>query len=151
MHRALHQAVALQTAQCLGQHFLRNSADLALQRCVTHRASGQNLNDERGPFIGDPIEHAVLLVGSFFVPVVYVLYMDEIDMLRASVLADKSADLIYDRAGKVQDALAGGTTLDDLPGDLGVAAVTGTLDAQGNTADGKPALDRFGEGRLSQP
>src|SRR5438270_179365 len=26
---------------------------------------------------------AVLLVGSFFVPVVYVLYMDEIDMLRA--------------------------------------------------------------------
>jgi peptidyl-prolyl cis-trans isomerase D len=61
------------------------------------------------------------------------------DMLRASVLADKSADLIYDRAGKVQDALAGGTTLDDLPGDLGLAAVTGTLDAQGNTADGKPA------------
>jgi peptidyl-prolyl cis-trans isomerase D len=35
--------------------------------------------------------------------------------------------------------LAGGTTLDDLPGDLGLAAVTGTLDAQGNTADGKPA------------
>ncbi len=44
--------------------------------------------------------------------------------------------------GKVQalqDALAGGTTLDELPGDLGAAAVEGTLDAQGNTPDGEPA------------
>jgi len=66
--------------------------------------------------------------------------LDEVrDQVRARVLAEKAADLIYDRAGKVQDALAAGSSLDDLPGDLGLAAIAGTLNAQGNTADGKPA------------
>jgi peptidyl-prolyl cis-trans isomerase D len=59
--------------------------------------------------------------------------------LRAKLAADKAADLIYARANKVEDALAAGTTLDDLPGDLGLAAITGTLDANGNTTEGKPA------------
>jgi peptidyl-prolyl cis-trans isomerase D len=39
----------------------------------------------------------------------------------------------------VQDALAGQTPLDKLPGDLGLTAVEGTLDANGNTLDGTPA------------
>ncbi len=39
----------------------------------------------------------------------------------------------------MQDALAGGAKLDELPAGLGLAAVTGTLDAQGNTPDGAPA------------
>ncbi len=70
------------------------------------------------------------------------------DELRAQVLADKAADLIYDRASKIEDLLAGGTPLDDLPGDLGLAAVTGTLDAQGQHpgrqagADPRPARPR---------
>src|ERR1700674_4168453 len=55
--RALHEAVALQTAQRLRQHFLRNAADLALKRGVTHGAPSQNLNDERGPLVRNPIEH----------------------------------------------------------------------------------------------
>jgi len=59
--------------------------------------------------------------------------------LRAQVLADKAADIIYDRANKIDDMLSAGTRLDALPGDLGVAAVSGTLDAQGMAADGKPA------------
>lgn len=59
--------------------------------------------------------------------------------LRARIVADKAIDLMYTRANKVEEALSAGTSLDDLPGDLGLAAVTGTLDAQGNTADGKPA------------
>ena len=59
--------------------------------------------------------------------------------LRAKLLADKAVDLLYARANKVEDALAAGTALDDLPGDLGLGAITGTLDAQGNTADGTPA------------
>ena len=59
--------------------------------------------------------------------------------LRAKLAADKAGDLLYTRANKVEDALAGGTSLDDLPGDLGLAAITGTLDAQGNTQDGTPA------------
>jgi peptidyl-prolyl cis-trans isomerase D len=61
------------------------------------------------------------------------------DALRLRVIADKAADLIYDRANRIENLLSSGTTLDDLPGDLGVAAVTGTLDAEGNTLDGKPA------------
>jgi peptidyl-prolyl cis-trans isomerase D len=61
------------------------------------------------------------------------------DSLRARVLASKAADVIYDRANKIDQLLGNGTPLEDLPGDLGLAAVTGTLDAQGNTPDGGPA------------
>jgi len=59
--------------------------------------------------------------------------------LRAQLVADKAADLIYDRSSKLEDLLAGGTTLEALPADLGLAAVTGTLDAKGNTPEGMPA------------
>jgi peptidyl-prolyl cis-trans isomerase D len=59
--------------------------------------------------------------------------------LRARLLAEKASDLLDTRANKIEDALAAGTSLDDLPGDLGLAAITGTLDAQGMTLEGKPA------------
>ena len=59
--------------------------------------------------------------------------------LRTAVLADKAAGIVDDRANKVQDALSGGATLDTLPGNLGLAAVSGTMDAQGNTTAGQPA------------
>jgi peptidyl-prolyl cis-trans isomerase D len=61
------------------------------------------------------------------------------DELRDRLLAEKAADLIYDRANKVDNLLGGGATLDQLPGDLGLAAVTGTMDAAGNAMDGRPA------------
>jgi peptidyl-prolyl cis-trans isomerase D len=61
------------------------------------------------------------------------------DALRQRVIADKAADLIYERANRIENLLSSGSTLDTLPGDLGVAAVTGTLDAQGNTLEGLPA------------
>ena len=57
MHRAVDQAVALEAAQGLGEHFLRNPADLALKGGVTHRAAGKNLDDERSPFVSNAIEH----------------------------------------------------------------------------------------------
>src|SRR5262249_21197626 len=57
MHCALHQAVALEAAQRLGEHFLRNPADLALKRGITYRAAGKNLDDERSPFISNAVEH----------------------------------------------------------------------------------------------
>jgi hypothetical protein len=57
MNCALHQAVTLQAAQRLREHFLRNAADLALQRGVAHRSARQDLNYERRPFISDPVEH----------------------------------------------------------------------------------------------
>ncbi len=61
------------------------------------------------------------------------------DELRTQVIADKAADLIYDRSSKLDDLLAGGTALDALPGDMGLGAVTGTLDSYGNTKEGTPA------------
>jgi peptidyl-prolyl cis-trans isomerase D len=59
--------------------------------------------------------------------------------LKPRVALERAMDLVYDRANKVQDALAGGAKLDELPTGLGLAAVAGTLDAEGNTPDGTPA------------
>ena len=59
--------------------------------------------------------------------------------LRERVVAEKSADLIYDRANKIDNILASGAGLDELPGDLGVVPLAGTLDAAGNTLEGEPA------------
>jgi peptidyl-prolyl cis-trans isomerase D len=61
------------------------------------------------------------------------------DALRAKVVASKAADLMYDRANKLDQLLGNGTGLDNLPGDLGLAGVAGTMDAQGNTQAGTPA------------
>jgi peptidyl-prolyl cis-trans isomerase D len=61
------------------------------------------------------------------------------DELREQVLASKAADLMYDRANKVDNVLGSGAGLDEMPSDLGLAGVAGTLDAQGNAADGTPA------------
>ena len=52
---------------------------------------------------------------------------------------DQATDQVYDRANKIQDLLSAGTKVEDLPGGLGLQAVTGTLDAAGNTPDGQPA------------
>jgi peptidyl-prolyl cis-trans isomerase D len=59
--------------------------------------------------------------------------------LRTEIAEQRASDQIYDYANKVQDAMAGGAGLDQLPQGLGLAAVTGTLDAQGNTPQGQPA------------
>lgn len=61
------------------------------------------------------------------------------DALKARVLASKAADLMYDRANKLDQLLGNGGSLDDLPGDLGVIGVTGTMDAKGDTQAGTPA------------
>jgi peptidyl-prolyl cis-trans isomerase D len=61
------------------------------------------------------------------------------DTLRNEVLAAKAADLMYDRANKVDNVLGSGASLDEMPSDLGLVGVAGTLDANGNTADGTPA------------
>jgi peptidyl-prolyl cis-trans isomerase D len=53
-------------------------------------------------------------------------------------LQKAQADVAKDVDG-VQDALAGQTPLDQLPGNLGLAAVQGTLDVNGNDQSGQPA------------
>jgi peptidyl-prolyl cis-trans isomerase D len=61
------------------------------------------------------------------------------ESLRQHILAEKAADIIYDRANKVDNILASGSGLDELPSDLSLAGAAGTMDAEGNTPDGKPA------------
>ncbi|HET7881154.1 MAG TPA: peptidyl-prolyl cis-trans isomerase [Acetobacteraceae bacterium] len=61
------------------------------------------------------------------------------DMIRSQILSAKAADLMYDRANKVDNVLGGGASLDEMPSDLGLVGVAGTLDAKGNTAEGTPA------------
>ncbi len=61
------------------------------------------------------------------------------ESLRAQVLASKAADVMYDRANKVDNVLGSGASLDEMPSDLGLVGVAGTLDTEGNTADGTPA------------
>jgi peptidyl-prolyl cis-trans isomerase D len=56
----------------------------------------------------------------------------QIQLQKAQVAVNKDVD-------NVQDALAGQTPLDQLPGNLGLVAVEGTLDANGKTQDGDPA------------
>jgi len=59
--------------------------------------------------------------------------------LRNRLLAEKATDLMYDRANKIDNLLGNGTPFDQLPGDLGLVGVEGTMDQQGNTAAGTPA------------
>jgi len=59
--------------------------------------------------------------------------------VRAHVLADKAAAQIYEAANKADDILGTGVGLDKLSSDIGAVGVQGTLGADGNTADGKPA------------
>lgn len=55
------------------------------------------------------------------------------------VARDRAVDEMPVRAGRLDDVLAAGDGLDQIPDDIGAALVGGTLDAQGNTADGVPA------------
>lgn len=59
--------------------------------------------------------------------------------LTRRILTSRAADLMYDRANKIDDLLGNGTPFDKLPGNLGLVAVSGTLDANGDTTDGTPA------------
>ena len=64
---------------------------------------------------------------------------DVADTIRQRLGTEKAADVIDDRAQKLQDLFAGGAKIDEVPADLGAAGASGTLDAQGNTLDGSPA------------
>ena len=58
--------------------------------------------------------------------------------IQALQLQKAQADVAND-VNQLQDALAGQTPLNQLPGNLGLVAVQGTLDASGNTPEGSPA------------
>ena len=54
---AAHQAIAFEAAQGLREHFLRDVTDLPLQRGISQGTARENLNDQGGPFVGNPIEN----------------------------------------------------------------------------------------------
>jgi peptidyl-prolyl cis-trans isomerase D len=59
--------------------------------------------------------------------------------LKQQIQLQKARQQVNQDVDNVQDALAGQAALDQLPGNLGLVAVEGTLDANGNTPDGSPA------------
>ncbi|WP_428393862.1 SurA N-terminal domain-containing protein [Lichenicoccus sp.] len=59
--------------------------------------------------------------------------------LHDEIAEARASDGMADRTQKLQDAVAGGSGLDQIPGDIGAVAAEGTLDAQGMTQDGLPA------------
>ena len=65
-------------------------------------------------------------------------FADEHDRLRDRLAAAEAQRGLQDRVDRLSDAIAGGG-LDRVPADLGAAAVSGSLDAAGMTADGGPA------------
>jgi peptidyl-prolyl cis-trans isomerase D len=90
------------------------------------------------PPIHDPLGWHVVKVTAI-TPARHTSFDDIKDTLRKELAEQQAAEQVYDRSTKVEDALAGGGGLDELPADLGLAAVTGTLDAHGNTPEGTPA------------
>ncbi len=72
-------------------------------------------------------------------PAVTHSFEDSREKLHDQLAAARVRDLLADRVQKLQDAIAGGSGLDQIPGDIGAVAAEGTLDAQGNTQVGEPA------------
>ncbi len=65
--------------------------------------------------------------------------LDEVaDRLRQEIATERAADLAFERANRVEDAIAGGATLDEAARRYGMALATVTLDAEGNDAEGAP-------------
>ena len=58
--------------------------------------------------------------------------------IRAQLQLQKAQADVAQAVDNLQDALAGQTPLDKLPGNLGLIALQGTLDANGNKPDGTP-------------
>ncbi len=60
------------------------------------------------------------------------------DRLREAVALEKAADLAFDRANRIEDAIAGGGTLEEAGQRYGMAVTTLRLDARGNDQAGAP-------------
>jgi peptidyl-prolyl cis-trans isomerase D len=64
---------------------------------------------------------------------------DLAEKLRQQLKLQKAQADVAQDVNSLQDALAGQTPLDQLPGNIGLVAVEGTMDSHGNAADGTPA------------
>ncbi|MEJ5142883.1 peptidyl-prolyl cis-trans isomerase [Gluconobacter albidus] len=61
------------------------------------------------------------------------------DDLKKQVQTQEASEALQARQKQFQDAVAGSSTLDQIPGDLGAVPAAGTLDSSGMTQDGLPA------------
>ncbi len=59
--------------------------------------------------------------------------------IREKIARERALDGIYGRVNLLEDAVAASPTLDEIPADIGAAALAGSLDVQGNTPEGGPA------------
>ncbi len=66
-------------------------------------------------------------------------FADAKPALEAAAARQEAVSLVYDRMTKFEDAVAAEPTLGKIPADLGLVGVTGTLDAEGLTPEGRPA------------
>jgi peptidyl-prolyl cis-trans isomerase D len=62
-----------------------------------------------------------------------------LSQIRAQLQLQKAQTDVAQDVNNLQDALAGQAPLDKLPGNIGLVALQGTMDANGNTAAGTPA------------
>ena len=95
------------------------------------------LNAITGP-VQEPLGFQVVRVTSI-TPAKHPTFEDERDTVRDRIGQERALDLIDPRSQKLQDLFAGGNRIDEVPADLGASGAEGTLDAQGNTAEGTPA------------
>jgi peptidyl-prolyl cis-trans isomerase D len=100
-------------------------------------AFAAQVNTVTGP-VSEPLGFQVVKVTAI-TPAKNPSLADLHDTIRQRIGTEKAADLIDARAQKLQDLFAGGSRIDEVPGDLGAIGVQGTLDAQGNTPEGTPA------------
>jgi len=65
---------------------------------------------------------------------------DEVrDQVLAAVRQERAADILYERANQVEDALAGGATLAEVGQRFGLPVTEVTADSAGQTPEGRPA------------
>jgi peptidyl-prolyl cis-trans isomerase D len=62
------------------------------------------------------------------------------ERLRHDVALERAGDLAFERANKVEDAIAGGATLEEAARQFGMAVAGVRLDAEGRDAEGLPAV-----------
>jgi peptidyl-prolyl cis-trans isomerase D len=95
------------------------------------------VNTVTGP-IKEPLGYQVVVVTDI-TPAKNPSFADMRDTARKRLGEERAADLVDERAQKLQDLFAGGNRIDEVPADIGAAGAEGTLDAQGNTPDGGKA------------
>ena len=101
----------------------------ALAQAIFTAAAGKVV----GPIAGDQGMYIFKVTG------IYPDHAQFVAQVTQQLQMQMAQDQIAKNVDAVQDALAGQTPLDQLPGNLGLVAVEGTVDAGGLTPDGTPA------------